>query len=76
MTTENSKAASLALERLRNLEQWREDAAAVTADAPVLNLQGLAAERIEQIKSIALALYDAELAGARAKVAFLGVEAA
>ncbi len=76
MIHEDLEAAGGVLGRLRNLEQWREDAAAVTPGSPILNLQGLSAERVAQIKSIALALYDAEIAGVRAKVAFLGLEAA
>jgi len=75
MTHEGVEAGDSALERL-NLEQWRKDASAVTHCSPVLNLHGLAAERVEQIKAIALALYDAEIAGARARVHFPGVAAA
>lgn len=75
MTHEGDEAGR-AVERLRNLEQWRKDAAEVGQNSPVLNLNGLSTERVDQIKSIALALYDAEIAGVRAKVAFLGVEAA
>jgi hypothetical protein len=76
MTHEGVEAGDSALERLNNLEQWREDASVVTHSSPVLNLHGLAADRVEQIKAIALALYDAEIAGARARVHFLGVAAA
>ncbi|MGV1013769.1 MAG: hypothetical protein ACOYB4_02235 [Methyloceanibacter sp.] len=74
MTRENIEAAGSVLERLRNLEQRRQDVFEVSPSDPVLHLHGLAAERVEKIKAIVLALYEAEIAVARAQFHVLGVE--
>jgi hypothetical protein len=76
MMSNSIESAESLMARLRNLEQWRQDVSKATPSSPLLNLQGLTPERVEQIKSIALAFYDAEIAVARARVAFLGGEAA